>query len=608
MRPNRSSIIRMFLLAVALVVIVACGGAASQRLAPVGNAVTPPDEFGGGQAAPAASAAPSRAPVPVDQVGNLVDDAKIVRTGTIELQVADVPAALLAARDGVRRMGGYIGASQTENVDDRPVATTYRVPVDRWEDALDLLRGIAGPSTKVVNERTNAVEVTGAVVHLEARIKNLRASEAALQDISAKAARVTDVLEVQAQLISVRGQIEQLTAQLTAIEDQASNETTAACSTPVVAVQVAAKGWEPAAVVDEASKPGGHPSGAHDRRDLRSPSSGCPRSSSSVSSPSSRSRSCAASVSSGSGVDGETSRRPADPSSPAWHDEAVSEQAEKYDRIAAGYERWWAPVLAPSAVALLDRVGPAVEAGATELLDVGVGTGNLSRPALARWPTVRVTGVDASREMVATTEALVEAGDGASRFTGTVAAAADMPFAAPRSISRCHRSCSSSSPAGRRRCARSGGCCGRAVASEYVTWLVDERAFAPDRIFDAAHRVRLRGRGGPAEDLRHRVGRSCGGRAPACRFRRCRRVPRCSTTRSPSTAISRSDEYDEETLFEEMGCADRRRFLMRFRERLMALDPTTAFPGGHRLRVGGPVGLAASADGRGWGARRWPCG
>jgi hypothetical protein len=254
MRPNRSSIIRLLLFAVAVVAIVGCGGAASQRLSTVGSAISP-DEAGGGQAAPAVSAAPSAAPAPVDQVGNLVDEAKIVRTGTIELQVADVPAALLAARDGIRGMGGYIGASETENIDDRPIATiTYRVPVDRWEEALDLLRGIAGPSTKVVNERTNAVEVTGAVVDLEARIKNLRASEVALQDISAKAARVTDVLEVQAQLTAVRGQIEQLTAQLTALEDQASYATlTAGFSTPVVAVQVAAKGWEPGAVVDEAT-------------------------------------------------------------------------------------------------------------------------------------------------------------------------------------------------------------------------------------------------------------------------------------------------------------------------------------------------------------------
>lgn len=256
MRANRSSITRTILLVMALVAIVGCGGAASQRLSTVGNAIPGVDEAGGGgQAAPAASAAPSAAAAPVDQVGNLVDDARIVRTGTIELQVADVPATLLAARDGIRRMGGYIGASQTENVDDRPVATiTYRVPVDRWEEALDLLRGIAGPSTKVVNERTDAVEVTGAVVDLEARIRNLRASEAALQEISASAARVSDVLEVQAQLTAVRGQIEQLTAQLTQLEDQASYATlTAGFSMPVVAVKVAAEGWEPSVVVDEAT-------------------------------------------------------------------------------------------------------------------------------------------------------------------------------------------------------------------------------------------------------------------------------------------------------------------------------------------------------------------
>jgi len=51
-----------------------------------------------------------------DQVGQLVDDAKIVRTGTIDLQVKDVPTALTAARNGIRAMGGYIGASQTQSM------------------------------------------------------------------------------------------------------------------------------------------------------------------------------------------------------------------------------------------------------------------------------------------------------------------------------------------------------------------------------------------------------------------------------------------------------------------------------------------------------------
>jgi hypothetical protein len=263
MRANRRSLLLTSLIALAVVTVVGCAGS--------GAAAPPPLAGQGGtggsdsfRAAPsaAATAAPDQAPgepangpVAPDQVGNLVDDAKIVRTGRIELQVGDVPAALITARDRIRALGGYIGASQTQNVDDRPVATvTYRVPVARWEDALDLLRGIAGPSTKVLDEQTQALEVTGQAIDLEARIKNLRASEAALQGISSRAARVSDVLEVQNQLTAVRGQIEELTAQLTHLNDQAAYATLeASFSMPVVAVQAAAERWEPTKVVDQAT-------------------------------------------------------------------------------------------------------------------------------------------------------------------------------------------------------------------------------------------------------------------------------------------------------------------------------------------------------------------
>jgi uncharacterized protein DUF4349 len=259
MRITRPSIALGAFLVIAIVAVVACaGGASSARLSPVGNAVDGGGLFsggGGGAPAPAASAAPTAAPAEAPNVGNLVDDAKIVRTGVIELEVRDVATAVGAARDGIRGMGGYIGASQTSTLEDRPVATiTYRIPVDRWEDALALLRGLSGQTTKVVNERTEAVEVTGAVVDLEARIRNLRASEAALQAIASKAARVSDVLEVQGQLTNVRGEIEQLSAQLKDLTDRAAYATlTASFATPIVAVEASAQRWEPARVVDEAT-------------------------------------------------------------------------------------------------------------------------------------------------------------------------------------------------------------------------------------------------------------------------------------------------------------------------------------------------------------------
>jgi hypothetical protein len=258
MRTIRPSIALGGLIVISIVIAGFASGATS--LSTVGNAL-PPGFSGGGAGAPAASAAPSAASGEDsggDQVGRpvqAVDDAKIVRTGTIDLQVSDVARALDAARAGIRAMGGYIGASQTSNRNDSPVATvTYRVPVARWEDALTLLRGLSGLTTKVVDEQTQAVEVTGAIVDLQARIRNLRASETALQGIAARVTKISDVLEVQSQLTDVRGQIEQLTAQLTDLGDRASYATlTATYSVRVVAVDAAAKGWEPARVVDEAS-------------------------------------------------------------------------------------------------------------------------------------------------------------------------------------------------------------------------------------------------------------------------------------------------------------------------------------------------------------------
>jgi len=206
-----------FVLLAIAILVAACAGSSAQRLSTVGSAVGDEDPglfSGGGSAggAPAASAAPAAGGgtntgtsngggTGGDGVGAPIDDAKIVRTGTIDLEVKSVPDALRAARDGIRAMGGYIGASQTQDEGDQPVASiTYRLPAARWEDALDLLRGLNGLTTKVVTERTEAVEVTGQVVDLEARIRNLRSSETAFQEIAAKALKVSDVLEVQNQL------------------------------------------------------------------------------------------------------------------------------------------------------------------------------------------------------------------------------------------------------------------------------------------------------------------------------------------------------------------------------------------------------------------------
>ena len=69
--------------------------------------------------------------------------------------------------------------------------------------------------------------------------------------------------------------------------------------------------------------------------------------------------------------------------------------------------------------------------GAVDLLDVGIGTGNLAIPAVQRWPSVRVTGIDASSEMAGTALALADdrlAGDARSRLDARTAVADALPF------------------------------------------------------------------------------------------------------------------------------------------------------------------------------------
>ena len=173
----------------------------------------------------------------------------------MSLEVSDVGDALRVARDAIVGLGGYVGASTTSNDGEQPSAEiTYRIPADKWEAALDSLRGLNGLTTKVVTEHTEAVEVTSQVIDLEARIANLRASEVALQGIAAKAIRISDVLEVQAQLTETRGQIETLTAQLKDLNDRAGYATlTVQFNVPILAVEVAQQAWDPTTVVDEAA-------------------------------------------------------------------------------------------------------------------------------------------------------------------------------------------------------------------------------------------------------------------------------------------------------------------------------------------------------------------
>jgi len=230
-------------------VVAAC--ASSGAAAPAGA----PDMAARGGAPSAASAAESgdKAGQPFAPVGDAAavrDGSKIIRTGSLQLEVTDVTAAINSGRSAIQGMGGYIGASQQYNDGESIVATiSYRVPSDRWEDALAALRALGTE----VGEQTDTADVTGQIVDLDARIRNLRASESALVKHLSDSAKVADILEIESRLSEVRGQIEQLTAQKASLDDQVAYATlTVTYGVEVQAVRQAADRWDPRAEIDQA--------------------------------------------------------------------------------------------------------------------------------------------------------------------------------------------------------------------------------------------------------------------------------------------------------------------------------------------------------------------
>ena len=268
-----------------------------------------------------------------------------------------------------------------------------------------------------------------------------------------------------------------------------------------------------------------------------------------------------------------------------WHDGTVTDQGERDDRMASGYARWWAPVLAPAVAELLDEVEAGLT-GAERLLDIGTGTGQLALGALARWPATSVVGIDASGEMRAMADAEADRllpAEIRERFETAVAFADALPFADgafDMAISsfvvqlvpnraRVLREA--------RRVVRPGG------LFAYVSWLQDDRAFTPDAIFDDVLdelEIDAWGGDGRSGDLPS-VERAAGELRRAGFSGVTARAGRLQRRYSVDDYIAFMTEFDEETLIAELEPDVRERLLSELRRRLFVLSEdelTQRFP------------------------------
>lgn len=205
------------------VIVTGCGiGAQSGSAAgPVGGGDAAVDETGERVEFSGDGGATGGGPVTAEEPNAAPADQRIVKTGEVSIEVAGVDSAVARVRALAVELGGYVGSSQAGSVE-QSATLTLRIPAERFADALLGLRELDG---EVVSEATREEDVTTQIVDLEARIANLEASEASYRILLERAERIDDVLAVQLRLDEVRGQIEQLKAQLEAVTGRADLST-----------------------------------------------------------------------------------------------------------------------------------------------------------------------------------------------------------------------------------------------------------------------------------------------------------------------------------------------------------------------------------------------
>jgi hypothetical protein len=185
---------------------------------------------GGGTASASGAVAPAALPASPPVAGgsasapNLVPgspQAKVVKSGSITLQVGSVESTTQRLSDLTSALGGYMasmsssdpGAGQVPSAD-----LSIRVPEASFEPLVAQVRSLGIPSQVTISGQ----DVTSEYADLKARLQALQSTINQLQLIESKAVTIGDVLAVEQQVSAEQTQADQIQGQMNVLDDQAT--------------------------------------------------------------------------------------------------------------------------------------------------------------------------------------------------------------------------------------------------------------------------------------------------------------------------------------------------------------------------------------------------
>jgi hypothetical protein len=181
----------------------------------------------------------------------------IIRRAELSLVVQDTKEAISKIESIAVEKGGYLHQSSVwKEGENLKAQLTIMVPAAKFEETLDALRKLA---VDILGESVSGQDVTEEYVDLEARLRNLEATEKELRELLAtvreRSGKAEDIMAVYRELTSIRDEIERVKGRMKYLEQMTAFSTIVVNLTPSVLAQpVAPTTWKPALTLWRASR------------------------------------------------------------------------------------------------------------------------------------------------------------------------------------------------------------------------------------------------------------------------------------------------------------------------------------------------------------------
>ncbi len=174
------------------------------------------DEASKAPASPTASQVPPVIPVPQQR--------KIIRNGSMSLEVASIEKTVVILKQLVTAAGGYAGnETQSQNEYQTKMASiTCRVPAGNLDALIDRIKGLG----TIEDLSISAEDITEQYYDLQVRINNQKKLESSLLELlNRQTNQLSDLLEIEREVARVRGEIDGMEGRIRFWDSQAAFST-----------------------------------------------------------------------------------------------------------------------------------------------------------------------------------------------------------------------------------------------------------------------------------------------------------------------------------------------------------------------------------------------